>query len=242
VSAYGQSHEPNPARPLERDPSVKPATDDWPFLYMRAPELPRHYVAALAVVLLVSVMAIGTAVVWPSSSPAPRTGGAWHFFFLGAGFMLLETKSIVQFALLWGSTWSSASLAIVSVLTMALGAALIVSRVDIRRRWPIVVTLLALLAINYFVPVGRVSFDSRSAESIFYGALVFSPVLCAGLLFSSSYKQSSSTAADFGANLFGAMIGGVGEYLSLVTGYRALLGLVAACYLIAVVIHEQHST
>ena len=47
--------------------------------------------------------------------------------------MLLETKSIVQFALLWGSTWSSASLAIVSVLVMALVSAFVASRVDIRR-------------------------------------------------------------------------------------------------------------
>ena len=36
--------------------------------------------------------------------------------------MLLETKSIIQFALLWGSTWVVASLAIASVLTMALVA------------------------------------------------------------------------------------------------------------------------
>src|SRR5262249_53356852 len=148
----------------------------------------------------------------------PRS--AMHFFLLGAGFMLLETKSIVQFALLWGSTWSSASLAIASVLVMALVSALIAARVEIRRRWPIVATLVGLLILNYLLPVGRVSFASRAAESIFYGALVFSPVLCAGLLFSSSYKKSSSTAADFGANLFGAMIGGVGEYLSLVAGYR----------------------
>jgi len=48
-------------------------------------------------------------------------------------FMLLETKSIVQFALLWGSTWSSASLAIASVLVMALASALVASRVEIRR-------------------------------------------------------------------------------------------------------------
>ena len=48
---------------------------------------------------------------------------------------------------------------------------------------------------------------------LFYGLLVFSPVFCAGLLFSSSFKDSTSTADDFGANLLGAMIGGVGESL-----------------------------
>src|ERR1019366_1078389 len=94
--------------------------------------------------------------------------------------------------------------------------------------------LLALIALNYALPVGRVTFDSRALESLFYGALVFSPVFVAGLLFSSSFERSSSAAADFGANLLGAIVGGVGEYLSLLAGYRFLLVLVAACYLVAI--------
>src|SRR3954466_11835634 len=227
VTAYGQSHAPSPAHPLVRDASVIPATDDWPFLYMRAPELPRHYLAALSLVLVVSAIAV-----WFT-----RDAGAawsWHFFFLGAGFMLLETKSIVQFALLWGSTWSSASLAIASVLVMALASALLASRVDIRRRGLVLAVLIALVAVNYAVPIGRVTFASRALESLFYGALVFSPVFCAGLLFSSSFKTSESTATDFGANLLGAIVGGAGEYLSLVAGYRFLLILVAGCYVAAV--------
>ena len=228
VLAYGQPHEPSPATPLVRDAAVPAATDDWPFLYLRAPSLPRHYVAAL-----VSVLAVSAAGVWAARD---RRAGAWswHFFFLGAGFMLLETKSIVQFALLWGSTWSSASLAIASVLVMALASAIVVSRVEIRRRGPVAAALLALIAVNYVVPVGRVAFDSRALESLFYGALVFSPVFCAGLLFSASFKESSSAASDFGANLLGAMVGGVGEYLSLVAGYRFLLVLVAGCYVAAI--------
>jgi hypothetical protein len=123
---------------------------------------------------------------------------------------------------------------------MALASALVVSRVTIRRRGPIAAALLALIALNYWVPVGRVSFDSRAAESLFYGVLVFSPVFCAGLLFSSSFKESSSTATDFGANLLGAMVGGVGEYLSLVTGYQFLLVLVAVCYVAALATRARH--
>jgi hypothetical protein len=110
----------------------------------------------------------------------------------------------------------------------------VVSRLTIRRRGPIVVALLALIALNYAIPVGHVSFDSRATESLFYAVLVFSPVFCAGLLFSTSFEHSSSTATDFGANLLGAMVGGVGEYLSLLAGYRFLLILVAGCYLLAV--------
>src|SRR5439155_5910121 len=239
VLAYGQSQAPSPADRLSRDPSVAPATDDWPFLYMRSRQLPRHYVAALALVLTVSALAV-----WLARGDrgqtrrGPPTPWSWHFFLLGAGFMLLETKSIVQFALLWGSTWSSASLAIASVLVMALASALVASRIEIRRTAPIAAALIGLIALNYVLPVGRVSFSSRAAESIFYGALVFSPVFFAGLLFSRSFRQSSSTAADFGANLLGAMIGGVAEYLSLLAGYRFLLILVGGCYLVAVLLNR----
>jgi SAM-dependent methyltransferase len=232
VTAYGQAHDPSPPQPLHRDPSIIPATDDWPFLYMREPELPRHYLAALGIVLAVSAIAI--AIVGSGSSRTRDLSRTLHFFFLGAGFMLLETKSIVQFALLWGSTWSSASLAIASVLVMALASAFVAARVEVRRAGPIAAALLGLIVLNYLLPVGRVSFSSRFAESVFYGALVFSPVFFAGLLFSRSFRDSPSAAADFGANLFGAMMGGVAEYLSLVAGYRFLLILVAGCYLLAV--------
>jgi hypothetical protein len=235
VNAYGQAHDPSPAHPLVRDPAVEPATDDWPFLYMRSPGLPRHYLGALALVLGLSALAVWLAVRGQTPvATRPAAAWSWHFFLLGAGFMLLETKSIVQFALLWGSTWSSASLAIASVLVMALASALVAGRVEIRRRGVIAAVLLGLIALNYAIPVGRVTFESRAAESIFYGLLVFSPVFCAGLLFSSSFRRSSSTATDFGANLLGAIVGGAGEYLSLLAGYRFLLILVAACYLAAI--------
>ena len=58
VTAFGQSHAPSPARLHQRDPSIEPATDDWPFLYMRDRHLPRHYVVNLAIVLVVSTTAV----------------------------------------------------------------------------------------------------------------------------------------------------------------------------------------
>ena len=299
VRAYRQPQIPSPPRLLQRDASVIPATDNWPFLYLRKPGLPRHYVVALGVVLLISGCAVwcvtvasrgrgdsagrpevsvasepsglsgasrlpaaSSAVRTSATSPArttsvvsaaggtpdlsrasgtsvassfSRTSQTWHFFLLGAGFMLLETKSIVQFALLWGSTWSSASLAIASVLAMALASAAVASRIEIRHRWSIGLPLIGLIVLNYWLPVGRVAFDSRLVTSLFYGALVFSPVFFAGLLFSRSFGESSSAAADFGANLLGAMAGGVGEYLSLLAGYRVLLIIVAGCYLGAII-------
>jgi spermidine synthase len=224
VTAFNQSHAPAPARIHRRDPAIEPASDDWPFLYLRDRELPSHYSIALALILVVSTVVV----LWTTRGQGGRW--SWQFFLLGAGFMLLESKSIIQFALLWGSTWVVASLAIASVLTMALIANFIVSATEIRRPWLVGCALVALLVANYLIPIGRVGFESRGLESLFYAVLVFSPILCAGLLFGSAIKRSTSLARDYGTNLLGAMLGGVGEYLSLVTGFRVLLFLIAACY------------
>jgi SAM-dependent methyltransferase len=227
VEAYNHPDVVSPGTRLVRDASVVPATDDWPFLYMRDHEIPPHYLWALALVLVVSVVAV-RGVLWGT-----KAAFSWHFFFLGAGFMLLETKSIIQFALLWGSTWVVASLAILSVLTMAMIATWVVSRVEITRPRLVGGVLLALLAASYFLPVGRLAFSSIQAESVVYALLMFSPILCAGLLFGSSLKRTPDVPAAFGANLLGAMVGGVAEYLSLVTGFQTLLLVVAGCYLAA---------
>ena len=229
VAAFGQSHDPSPAVKHVRDASIEPATDDWPFLYLKDRHIPRHYVIVVMFILAASVLLVGLA----------RRGEpgrwSWEMFLLGAGFMLLETRAITQFALLWGATWIVASLAIASVLVMALIANFVVSKIEIRQPWLVGGVLLGLLALNFAVPVGRVTFDSRVTESVFYAALQFSPIVCAGLLFGSAIKRSTSLARDYGTNLLGAMVGGTAEYLSLVMGYRMLLVVVAVCYLGAVI-------
>jgi SAM-dependent methyltransferase len=227
VAAYNQGSPLAPPVRHTRDKAVVPATDNWPFLYMKEPHLPSHYTSALAVVLIVSFLAVfavvrGSVRKW-----------SWEFFFLGAGFMLLETKSIIQFALLWGSTWVVASLTIAAVLVMALVANWTVSHVEVRRPRLVGAALLALLAVNYFVPVGTFAFENRLLESFAYSLLVFSPIFCAGLLFGSSIKRSEDVTIDYGANLLGSMVGGVAEYLSLLMGFQFLLILVAAFYVAA---------
>jgi SAM-dependent methyltransferase len=235
VTAFNQSHAPSPARMHQRDAAIEPASDDWPFLYMRDRHVPRHYLVALAIVLVVSTISVLVVLRMLGSGGAGRSGGwSWQFFLLGAGFMLLETKSIIQFALLWGSTWVVASVAIASVLTMALIANAVVARKTITRPWLVGGVLVALLIVNYLVPIGRIAFESRAVESVFYAALVFSPILCAGLLFGSAIARSTALTRDYGINLLGAMVGGVGEYLSLVSGFRALLVVIAFCYIGAV--------
>lgn len=224
VTAFGQSHAPSPAVMHTRDANIEPASDDWPFLYLRDRHVPAHYIWSLLLIFGASL-----ALVLPV---VRRAGGgwSWEMFLLGAGFMMLETKSITQFALLWGSTWVVASMAITGVLIMALAATIVVSRVEIRRPWLVGVALLALLAANYALPVGSLAFDSLALESLAHALLGFSPIFCAGLLFGSAIKRSSSLPRDYGTNLLGAMAGGVAEYIALITGYNILILIVAACY------------
>ena len=115
----------------------------------------------------------------------------------------------------------------------------VVARREVRRPWVVASVLVALLALNYALPIGRIGFDSRVAESLFYAALAFSPILCAGLLFGSAIARSTSLARDYGINLLGAMVGGVGEYLSLLSGFRVLLLVIALCYLAAVAVRSR---
>ncbi len=245
VAAYNHPDVVSPGLPLDRDPSIRPATDDWPFLYMREPHLPRHYAWALLGIVVISVAAVGGALALTRQAHAGRLGaGAFSLYFLlGAGFMILETKAITQFALIWGSTWVVASSTIASVLVMAALGAWLAGRLPRIRPWAVGVPLLLLLLLAYLLPIGSVTFGSLAGETLFYSVLTFSPVLLAGLLFSGALKHTRDVAGAYGANLLGAMLGGVAEYLALVTGYRLLLVAIALCYFAAILLYpsKRHS-
>src|SRR5216683_3264543 len=79
---------------------VPPATDNHPFVYLDGNSIPRLYLVTLGLVLLASIL-----LVRPVSGPYRRMTSYIDLFFMGAAFMLLETKNVTQFALLFGTTW-----------------------------------------------------------------------------------------------------------------------------------------
>ena len=66
--------------------------------------------------------------------------------------------------------------------------------------------------------------------------LTFTPIFVANLIFAQRFAQTASAIAAFGANLLGAMLGGVLEYSALVVGYRALIIGAGLIYLVALVL------
>ena len=134
------------------------ATDDWPFLYLRTPTIQPHYLAALGFVLLFALVAVaGSAAV----TRTPLRGFSPHFFVLGTAFMLLETRSLVSFSLLFGTTWLVNALAFFAILASVLVAILVNSRLKVRRSRPLYVLLFAALAVAFAAAAGAAS--ARSA-------------------------------------------------------------------------------
>jgi hypothetical protein len=206
------------------------ATDDWPFLYLRDPSISSYYLVTLAFVLLFALLSIGGAA---KVTRTPIRGFSPHFFVLGSAFLLLETKSLVSFSLLFGTTWLVNALAFFAILGTVLLAILVNSRLKVRRSRPLYVLLFAALAVAFVLPPEQLLMDPPWLRYLLAAVVAFAPVFLANLIFTFSFRDTKIADMAFASNLLGAMVGGVIEYAALVTGYRALLIAVAVLYALA---------
>jgi hypothetical protein len=204
---------------------VPPATDDHPFVYLDGDAIPGYYLLTLGMILLVSLLAVRTA-----GGPLRRMSRYRDLFFMGVAFLLLETKSIVQFALLFGTTWFVNALVFAGVLVAVLAAVEISRRVTVTRPAPLYLALLAALILAWAVPADSLLSLSTVPRFVLAVLLAFTPILLANIIFSQRFRESADSTAAFGANLLGAMVGGVLEYTSLIFGYRWLLVMVTVLY------------
>jgi SAM-dependent methyltransferase len=168
-----------------------------------------------------------------SESEPPRST-RWSFdapmFFLGAGFMLIETKAVVHMALLFGSTWMVNSVVFFAILVMILLANLFVLKVQPDKLWPYYLGLFAALAVNIVVPLDYFLGMDRFTQVVGSCLLVFAPILFAGVIFAVSFRQSREPDRAFGANIAGAMAGGLAEYSSMLLGFQYLVLVALAFY------------
>jgi SAM-dependent methyltransferase len=204
---------------------VEPATDDHPFVYLRERAVPPQYAVTLLLILIASTVAVrGT---------GARLGtmrGYIDLFFMGAAFLLLETMNVVRFALLFGTTWFVNALVFAGILLTVLLAVEVERRLRIGRPGLLFSLLFVSIAVSLLVPSSMLlalPFAPRFAAAT---ALAFTPIFIANLVFARRFRETDTPTIAFGANLLGAMVGGTLEYVSLVTGYRALLLAAAILY------------
>ena len=208
------------------------STDDWPFPYLLGPGLPRHYVVALSIVLLVGVVLVG-ATCRVSGLPLGRFSP--HFFLLGAAFLLLETRSLVTFSLLFGVTWVVNSLTFFAILSSVLAATALNAFVRFERPAWLYASLAASLLVCYFVPPSALLIGPPAIRYALASAVAFAPIFFSNLVFTRSFRDTRTADMAFASNLLGAAFGGALEYLSLVMGFRALLLVALGLYGLAFV-------
>lgn len=212
----------------------EPSVDDHPFPYIEGRTIPTFYLVSLALILLASAGTVrfvtgGLRVLHPYAD----------LFFMGAAFLLLETKNVVQFALLFGTTWFVNSLVFTGVLISVYLAIEVARRFALPRPALLYAGLFICLAVAWAIPPERLlelSLGPRFAIAI---ALAFAPIFVANLVFAQRFRETSTTTVAFGANLLGAMVGGVVEYAAIAIGYQALLLVVAAFYATAFVLERR---
>ncbi|MGZ8614945.1 MAG: spermidine synthase [Actinomycetota bacterium] len=209
-------------------PVPAPDSDDHPFPYLVRRTIPTQYVVSLALILLTSA-----AVVRVAAGPFRPMAGYLDLFFMGAAFLLLETKNVVQFALLFGTTWFVNALVFGGILLTVLAAIEVAKRVTFRRPSWLFVPLFFSLAIAWAVPQDSLLALSFLPRFVAATTLAFAPVFFANLVFAERFRRVGSSTIAFGTNLLGAMVGGVLEYSALVVGYRSLLVVAAVLYLAA---------
>ena len=205
----------------------QPATDDWPFLYLREPFVAPYYLGAIAIIIAFAVIFVARA--------AARSGTSIrrfspHFFVLGVAFLLLETRSLVTFSLLFGTTWLINSLVFFAVLASVLLAILVNQRWRIRSPRLLYVGLFGSIVVTLVLPPATLLIEPAWLRYTLAAALAFAPVFFANLVFSYSFRDTRTADMAFASNLLGAVVGGAVEYVALITGYGFLLVVVGVLY------------
>jgi spermidine synthase len=213
--------------------STRVATDDWPYIYLERPKIPVLYF--LLAGLMVGIMVWSTRR-WRVPGLRARWGQShWHFFFLGAAFLLLEVQNISKASVVLGNTWQVNAVIVSGVLSMALLANLIVHKVPRLPLGPVYVALLGTCLGLYFVDLARFAFLPYAAKALIVGALTTMPALFSGIVFIRSFAIVPRKDLALGANMIGSMVGALLQSVTFLAGIKALLLLVAGLYALSLV-------
>lgn len=212
-------------------PSIKlssvppPATDNWPFLYLKSPSLPWIYIIMLTIIAVLIYSAISMVMgrsLWQRLE--------LRYFLLGIAFMLLETTALVRFALLFGTTWLVNSLVFFAILTLVFLAITVAAKLSHHSLPWWYVGLGVILIIQYTLPLEELLRLAPAIKYLTVSLLTLLPIFFANIIFSLTFKNSIANDINFASNILGAALGGVLEYTALITGYRYLIIVIIICY------------
>ena len=134
-------------------------TDDWPYFYQHEPGLPGS-------VIILSVVLILLCWFFMRQTGAVVSSIRWHFFFLGAGFLLLEAQIISKMALLFGTTWLVNSIVIAGLLLLIVAPTFSCNGNRKSPSTSVMQASLCTIAVGYFIPLDRLFFQSIWAKAL----------------------------------------------------------------------------
>jgi hypothetical protein len=159
----------------------------------------------------------------PLKQLATRQG--LHVFFLGAGFMLLETRGVTELSLLYGSTWIVNAVVITAFLAMGLLANTFIIFRPVSRGIAYAF-LFTILIVSAFLPYSLFGGLPVAGKVLATATLAGLPVFFSGLIFSRSFRDVNRPSQGLGINLLGAVVGGALENLVMIGG-TPILGVLA---------------
>jgi SAM-dependent methyltransferase len=215
-----------------------PVHDDRPFLYLKTPSIPATFLITIALIIGMSLVAVRIV-----GGPFRRMAPYLDLACLGAAFLLLETRAVTWSALLFGTTWVVNAIVFAGVLVVVLLAVEVTRRLPVRptRPWAFVF-LAATLLVAWLVPTVWLLSLPLGLRVIAAVAIAFGPIFASNIVFATRFNSTDDATSAFAANLLGAMVGGCMEYLALIIGYPALLGLAGLLYLAAFLLGPRLSS
>ena len=214
--------------PINLPLTTRVITDDWPYLYLQSAKIPTLYYLLGLMLITLGLLTLrylrreGVEIEWSS--------GHTHFLLLGIAFMLLEVQGISRASAVLGATWLVNAVIISGVLLMILLANALVIRFP---KFPVTIAYLGLLclcAALYFLDYSIFHTLSGLEKSIAVGLVTTCPIILSGIIFARSFAAAEQKNAALGANLMGALFGGVLQSVTFVIGIKAVLLLVILFY------------
>jgi hypothetical protein len=231
LSAYIQ--ELQKMNPINLPRSTKVITDDWPYLYLESAKIPVLYYLLIGLIIAVFIRSNRK---WGSNlGMSYLSRNFWHFFFLGAGFLLLEVQNISKASVVLGNTWQVSAIIISSILAMALLANWIASKFPKLPLTLVYYLLIGTCLALYFIDLARFGFLPYALKATLVGALTSLPMMFSGIVFVRSFAIAQDKSNALGANLIGALVGALLQSITFITGIKALLLIVAGFYLLSLV-------
>jgi hypothetical protein len=120
-----------------------------------------------------------------------------------------------------------------AILLMSLAGNLFSGWIRPKRLEPYYIGLFATLGLGLVVSLDAFLGLDRVVQVAGACALVFAPIAFAGVIFATSFARSSRPDRVFGANVAGALVGGLAENASVLLGFQYLLCVAAGFYLLS---------